>query len=196
MAVAALVESPLFLSATLGPYRLADYLALSDEPRCELIYGRFYVTPSPTPSHQLVASLLWRELYAIARRCGGLALAAPLDVVLDDHTVVQPDVSYFTAARRGIVGRRVEGAPDLIVEILSPSTSRTDRGEKLKLYADSGVQEYWLVDLATRKIDFLVRRDEDFVVAVTVGSRYHSRVLPEIDLDMAALWQEVESQKL
>lgn len=196
MAVTSLAESPLFLSATPGPYRLADYLALPDEPRCELIYGRFYVTPSPTPSHQLVALLLWQALYAIARKVGGIALAAPLDVVLNDHTVVQPDISYFTAARRKVIGRRVEGAPDLVVEILSPSTTRTDRGEKMKLYFEAGTREYWLVDLAQRQIEFLARRDEEFGVILTVGSIYRSRVLPEIELDMAALWREVESQQL
>ncbi|HEY0782795.1 MAG TPA: Uma2 family endonuclease [Thermoanaerobaculia bacterium] len=196
MAVTALAESPLFLSSTPGPYRLADYLALPDQPRCELIYGRFYVTASPTPSHQLVASLVWQALYAIAKKGGGIALAAPLDVVLNDHTVVQPDISYFTAARRKIIGRRVEGAPDLVVEILSPRTARTDRGEKMKLYFAAGTREYWLVDLAQRQIEFLVRRDEEFGVILTVGSVYRSRVLPEIELDMEALWREVESQQL
>ncbi len=118
MAVALLKEPPLTPPTELGPYRSADYDALPDEPRCELIFGRFYLSPAPSPLHQMVAFLLGQHLFSIAKATGGVVFLAPLDVVLADHSVVQPDILYISAAHRSFVqGRRIEGPPDLIVEL-------------------------------------------------------------------------------
>src|SRR5712692_3334582 len=167
-AIEILRESPLSPSSELGPFRKRDYLALPDEPRCELIFGRLYEMTSPTLVHQLAVGLLWKLLHEIAVRTGGVAAQAPLDVTLADHSVVQPDVIYVSAARLGVIEERIEGAPDLLVEILSPSTARRDRNEKLKLYAESGVREYWLADFKLRHITFLVNREGHFQVELPV----------------------------
>src|ERR1700686_3624785 len=112
----------------LGPYRLRDYDQLPEEPRRELVFGRLYVTPSPYPSHQIVSYVLAQLLGRVAHATGGIVFQAPLDVVLADHSVVQPDLVYLSAPRLQMVGKRVEGAPDLVIEILSSRTSRFDRG--------------------------------------------------------------------
>lgn len=194
MAVALLKEPPLAPSSGLGPYRRRDYERLPDEPLCELILGRFYLSPSPSVLHQMVVSYLWLEFNAAAESAGGLAVAAPLDVTLGDHSVVQPDVIYVAAARRGIVKERIEGAPDLLVEVLSPGTVRRDRGEKLALYAQSGVREYWIVDSEERQIEFLINEGGRFVVALPVDGLYRSSLLPEIGLDLAAFWRRVDAR--
>jgi Uma2 family endonuclease len=194
MAVALLKEPPLSPYTDLGPYRRKDYEALPDEPRCELIFGRFYVSPSPLIPHQIVAALFWRVLDDIAMASGGLALPAPLDVHLADHSVVQPDVLYISAARLGIAQRWVEGAPDLLIEVLSPGTARRDRGEKLALYAEYGIHEYWIVDSAERSIEFLVNEDGRFIVALPDGEEYRSRALPEIHLNIPAFWKAAEDR--
>ncbi|HZF07453.1 MAG TPA: Uma2 family endonuclease [Thermoanaerobaculia bacterium] len=194
MAVALLKEPPFPLPTELGPYRRADYDALPDEPRCELIFGRFYLSPSPTILHQIVVGALHRILDEIADESGGLTLQAPIDVVLADHSVVQPDVLYLSAARRGIGEDRLEGAPDLVVEVLSPRTIRRDRDEKLALYARSGVREYWIVEAIGRQIEFLVNREGRFVVALPSDGAYQSEALPEIELDLAAFWRRVEKK--
>jgi len=191
MSVALLDESPLAPPAELGPYRRRDYEALPDEPRCELILGRFYLSPSPSPFHQTVVAPLWQHFDQLARSSGGLAFPAPLDVFLAEHSVVQPDVIYASASRRSLVGERVEGAPDLVVEVLSPGTARRDRGEKLSLYAESGVREYWIVDPQERQIEFLVNEGGRFVVSVPLGDEYRSPALPEIRLGLAGFWREV-----
>ena len=191
MSVALLDESPLAPPAELGPYRRRDYEALPDEPRCELILGRFYSSPSVSPLHQIVVALLWKHLDHLAQRSGGLALAAPLDVFLADHSVVQPDVLYASASRRNLVGERIEGAPDLLVEVLSRGTARRDRGEKLGLYAEAGVREYWIVDPEERQIELLVNEEGRFVVSLPIGGEYRSPALPEIRLDLAGFWREV-----
>ncbi|HEV7517367.1 MAG TPA: Uma2 family endonuclease [Thermoanaerobaculia bacterium] len=192
--VQALAESPISPTSTLGPYRRVDYGRLPDEPRCELIYGRFYLSPSPRPLHQIVAQLLWRRLDDIAVRIGGIAFMAPLDTILADHTVVQPDLLYISPQRISIVGKGIEGAPDLVVEVLSPGTARRDRSEKLRAYAELGVREYWMADWAEHQIEFLVNRDGQFQVALPLDGIYRSAVLPEIELDLADFWQAVESR--
>src|ERR1700709_361602 len=117
MAVALLKEPPISPDSDLGPYRRGDYEALPDEPRCELIFGRFYLSPSPSLLHQSVLILLLKLLDGIAMETGGRMFVAPLDVHLADHSVVQPDLLYVSAARRQILHERVEGAPDLVIEI-------------------------------------------------------------------------------
>jgi Uma2 family endonuclease len=195
MDVAFLTEPPLAPPADLGPYRRRDYEVLGEaEPRCELILGRFYVSPSPSPLHQLIALFLWQRLEAIARATGGLALAAPLDVALAAHSVVQPDVLFIAPERRGIVQERIEGAPDLLVEVLSAGTARRDRGEKLRLYAECGVREYWVVDPQERQIEFLINEAGRFVVSVPSGVEYRSQAVPGISLDLAAFWRDVADQ--
>jgi Uma2 family endonuclease len=194
MSVALLEDTPLVPLPELGPYRRADYEALPDEPRCELIRGRFYLSPAPTPLHQIVLLLLAGHFLEIAEASGGLAAVAPLDVPLASHSVVQPDVVYLTAARRKIVGKRLEGVPDLVIEVLSPATSRRDRGEKLALYAESGesgVREYWIVDPEARQIEFLVNDGGHFVVTMPSGAEYRSPGIREVWLDLATFWQRV-----
>jgi Uma2 family endonuclease len=105
--------------------------------------------------------------------------------------VVQPDVLYLSAERRERAGERIEGAPDLVVEVLSPATVQRDRGEKLQLYAASGIREYWLVDPEARQIEFLVARDGRFQVAPAVDGVYRSESLPEIEWTLADLCDEV-----
>ena len=178
----------------LGPYRYTDYDVLPAEPSCELIFGRFYLSPAPSIPHQIVAGAFYRTLDEIADESGGLVVQAPADVVLADHSVVQPDVFYISAARRGIVGDRIEGPPDLVIEIISPATIRRDRSEKLALYARSNVREYWIAEGAGRQIEFLVNRGGQFVVALPTQGAYRSEVLPEVRLDLAAFWRKVEKK--
>lgn len=195
MSVALFDAPPLTLPEDPGPYRAVDYANLPDEPRCELIFGDFYVMPSPLIPHQVVATKIWQHLDGIAEKNGGFALLAPLDVHLAPHSVVQPDVIYVSADRLSILGDKqgwIKGAPDLLVEILSPGTARRDRVLKLDLYARSGVGEYWIVDPAERQIEFLVNENGRFVVALPTGAVYHSSARPEISLDLEAFWGQVE----
>jgi Uma2 family endonuclease len=194
MSVELLTEAPLAPPAGLGPYRREDYDALPDQPRCELLFGRLYLSPSPTPWHQLVALFLWRHLESIAEASGGFAFSAPLDVVLADHSVVQPDVIYMSADRLEILGRRIEGAPDLLIEVLSPGSGRRDRGEKLSLYGQAGIREYWIVDPEMRQIEFLVNEAGRFLVSLPVAGVYRSQQIPEVHLDVVEFWRQAESR--
>jgi len=194
MMATTLAESLLFPVSALGPYRRQDYERLPDEPRYELLYGRLYLTPSPSFLHQVVASLLLQQLDPLAREAGGIVVSAPLDVELADHTVVQPDLLYLSSARLRETRERVEGAPDLVVEIVSPGSVRHDRGEKLRAYAEHGAREYWIVDPVGRQIEFLTNRDGNFQVEVALDGVYRSASLPGISLDLFELWEKLEQR--
>lgn len=185
------IEAPATPLSELGPFREDDYWALPDEPRCELLYGRLLLTPSPSLRHQRASIRLAVWLDGQAAALGGEALIAPLDVRLADHSIVQPDLMFVSPERRSILRERVHGAPDLLIEILSPSTARRDRGEKLRLYAESGVSEYWVVDPAGSTFEFLVLRGGRFVVELPVDGVYASSVIPGLSLDLAAFWKSI-----
>ena len=188
MAVVYETETPHATRSELGPYREADYLQLPDRPRCELLYGRLPVTPAPTFRHQLVVTAIGRFLYDFALPRGEHAVVSPIDVVLADHSIVQPDVIYVSKERGGIVRQRVEGAPDLVVEILSPATARRDLGEKLRLYAEAGVAEYWIVDPGHETFEFLENTPAGVRVRLPEGAAYRSAAIPGLELDLEAFW--------
>jgi Uma2 family endonuclease len=190
---AALHEGSSAAAPALGPYRRRDYDQLPEQPRHELVFGRLYVTPSPTLWHQFAAQELWWHFRSIALISGGRAIVAPIDVILADHSVVQPDVAYVSAARLNILQDRIEGAPDLVVEVLSPSTAHRDRGEKLLLYASYGVQECWFAYLEERRLEFLINEAGCFVEVPCATGVYQSPKIPEIRLDLSEYWRQVDA---
>ena len=130
-------------------YTLEDYYALPDEVRVELIDGVFYDMGAPSVIHQKILG----ELYILFRECADAhgqecdVFLAPCDVRLDrdDHTMIQPDLLVMCGPY-DVDGKRIEGAPDLVLEILSPSTRAKDMLLKLHKYQHAGVKEYWIVD--------------------------------------------------
>ncbi len=130
-----------------------------DGKQHELIDGELFVTPAPTPRHQRILRRLAFQLSAYIDANGlGEVYLAPVDIVLDKHTVVQPDVLFIRQDRLGIVGEEaIEKAPDLVVEILSPSTFYKDLRRKMAAYSQFGVQEYWIVDPEKQTIELYGR---------------------------------------
>jgi Uma2 family endonuclease len=135
-----------------SPVRLtyADLCRLPDDGlRHELIDGEHYVTPAPTYRHQHVAMNVAGLLFMFLREHRrGHVYMAPLDVLFSDEDVVEPDVLYVSNKRLRAQQdeRYLTVVPDLVVEVLSPSTRRVDRGAKRGLYERQGVSEYWLID--------------------------------------------------
>lgn len=132
-----------------GSYTLVDYLALPDEQRVELIDGVFYDMSSPSVPHQLIGGAIYAQLlaYIKKKKSSCVPLIAPADVQLDcdNRTIVQPDV-MIVCDRSKIHRNRVFGAPDFIIEVLSPSTKNKDILIKGAKYQNAGVKEYWLID--------------------------------------------------
>ena len=177
---------------SLGPYRAADYWELPEGEPVELILGNLIVSPSPNYLHQAISALLTEFILGAARTGGGKGCAAPMDVELADHSIPQPDLMYVSKERRHIVKRHVEGPPDLVIEILSESNARRDRVDKLNLYAETGVAEYWIVDPERRHFDFLINRTGRFEVQPQHDNRYQSPLLAELTLELVTFWAEVD----
>ncbi|HKI05038.1 MAG TPA: Uma2 family endonuclease [Thermoanaerobaculia bacterium] len=134
-----------------------DYLYFPDDgKRHELIDGEHYVTPAPNLKHQTSVSTLGFFLVGFVRpRKLGRVWVAPVDVLFSEHDVVQPDLVFLSKDRMELAadGANVKGAPDLVVEVLSPRTRRTDAITKRHLYEKYGVPEYWMVDPELEKIE-------------------------------------------
>lgn len=132
-------------------YTYQDYLEMPDEPgyRYEILDGILIKEPAPSVIHQRTCGRLYQILLEFFREYDskGEVFFAPLDVTFQDITVVQPDLLYISGNQEEIVeAARIHGAPTLAVEIVSPSSRRKDRLQKLQIYQKAGVEHYWLVD--------------------------------------------------
>jgi Uma2 family endonuclease len=141
-----------------GRWTYADYAVLPDDGRrYELIDGVLYMAPAPGTNHQGVNALLTTYLTMHVQLAGlGRVFAALTDVELNPGTVLQPDVIVILNANLSIITpSRIIGAPDLVIEIASPSTAGYDRREKQDAYAHAGVSEYWIADPSAQTIEVL-----------------------------------------
>ena len=175
-----------------GRLTYADYVSLPDDGcRYQLVEGELVVMASPNTRHQLVVGEIYYRLRQHVDHLQlGRVMVSPLDVVLDDHNVLQPDVIFVSDARAGIVvPKNLQGAPDLCVEVLSPGTERIDRVRKLELYARFGVPHYWIVDLEARTIEeYLLERDVYRVRSVTaLDEEFRPALFPSWSLAIATV---------
>ena len=166
----------------------ADYLRTPESNRVhELWRGVFRVAESPTSWHQDLAFEIAVAIRAHVKPCGlGKVWVAPLDVILDhDRAIVlQPDVVYVSSERLDIVADKLRGAPDLVVEVLSPLPRIGTLAERVECFAAHGVRECWLVHQPTRTVDVLTLDAGRIVHRITVGASevVPSRVLPDLQL--------------
>ena len=142
-----------------------DYAKTPDDERWELIDGELFRMPSPNIAHQRTSGRLFLRMAPfVEERDLGIVFAAPTDVVLSDHDTVEPDLLFISKERTGIIAAlNVQGAPDLVGEIHSPSTAQRDLTAKRELYARHGVKEYWPIDPVVRTVTVLLLRDGEFV---------------------------------
>ncbi len=194
-AVEARPKSALAIQSGVKTYTVDDYMALTDEyPRYELLEGELIEMVSPTSRHQIISANLFAILdpFCRARRLGRV-LTAPLDVILSRRIVVQPDLIFIAKARRKeLIQERIVGAPDLLVEILSPTSSQRDLNQKRKLYARHGVQEYWIVDPedATLEVQRLQGKVLSTMALFETGQKLTSPTFPGLELDVAQVFAE------
>ena len=162
----------------------------ADGKRWEFLDGEVFVTPAPSPLHQFAVMRLWRFLEDNLAAFGAdaIAFASPIDVILNDAEIVQPDV---VVARRGQVsGRGIEGAPPLLVEVVSPTRPSLDREVKARRYAANGVERFWLVDPVARTLECYRLAGERYEITATASGNATLDIgdLPGLTLPLERLW--------
>ena len=166
-----------------------EYYRLDDDQRYEIIDGNLLMAPAPDTWHQAWISELHLILHHhVKKEKLGKVFLSPVDVVLDSENTVQPDLVFVATAQAGIIQRRaIFGTPNLVVEIVSPSSVRRDRYDRKDLYARFGVQEYWLGDPANQSLEILTLKDGRYELLCEAARRgnLHSLTLPGLEFDLA-----------
>ena len=175
----------------------AEFARLPDDGnRHEIIAGELHVTPSPRPSHQNMVGKLSELLRPFVRQHGlGRVYPGPIDVLFAEGDYLVPDLVFVRRDRLDTVtDRGVESAPDLVVEIISPSTALRDRGLKRERYAQLGVLEYWIVDSRLRLVEIHRAGGAPAPKVVSSGSFAWQPVAggPELVIDVDALFNEFD----
>src|SRR3990172_4863727 len=145
-------------------YTYKDYEKLPEGAPYQLIGGELVMTPSPVPYHQIVLRKIGFELVKFIEEKGlGEVIYAPIDVYLSETETYQPDIIFISKERMSIIGeKKIESAPDLVIEILSPSTAYYDLRHKKHVYESSGVKEYWIVDPLEKSVEVYENTGEEF----------------------------------
>lgn len=160
------------LAKPAGTWTYDDLFTLPDDgTRYEIIEGELYAMPAPDSAHAFTIINLLMALYPVVAGLGGHVATAPLDVFFAGANPVQPDIVVLLAGGKARIARRgIEGPPDLLIEVLSPSNRVHDLLTKRSLYARGGIREYWLVDPDARSIEILaLDRDAYHQEAVLSG---------------------------
>jgi Uma2 family endonuclease len=178
----------------------AEFLSWPDDgTHQELIGGVHYVTPSPKLVHQELVGRLHLAIgnFLSTRRHLGRVFFARLDVVMSEYDVVEPDLLFVAGDQQSILTEaNVQGAPALVVEVLSPSTRRRDEGIKRRLFDQKGVREYWLVDPKNCRVSICRRSgDGSFPIVSTLSAAADEQIetplLPGFQLSMSELFAEI-----
>jgi len=171
-----------------------EYYKLDDDRRYEIIDGNLLMAPSPDLWHQDWLGNLYVILKRhVAKSKAGRVFMAPCDVVLDAENTVQPDLIFVSAGRAQILQHRaIFGAPDLLVELVSPSGVRRDRYVKKDLYARFGVTEYWIGDPANRSMEILTLKGGSYKLHCAANEKgsLTSLVLAGLEFDLADIQEE------
>ena len=173
-----------------------DFLELPDDGKqYELIEGELVLNPTPITRHQWIAGNIYHAFRNyLDEHDTGKAFMAPLDVVLAEDVVLEPDVMLIRHERSAIIGEKnIQGAPNIVVEVLSDSTRKWDEVVKRKLYERYGVDEYWIVDPVIDVVKIYRRDDTSFVRAAEIstesGGEITSPILPGFALDVNLVFE-------
>ncbi|TYO96473.1 Uma2 family endonuclease [Desulfallas thermosapovorans] len=173
-------------------YTVEDYMKMDDGRRYELIGGELFVVPSPRPKHQKVSGRIFYQFENFLRNNNlGEVFHAPIDIVLGKH-IVQPDVIFIAKERLDIIGElNIQSAPDLVVEVLSPSTAAHDKKKKSQLYLKHGVKEYWLVDPDAKIVDVFKAGEQEWrwVGTFDQDDILNSTLLPGLEIKLIEIFQ-------
>ncbi|MBL8910809.1 MAG: Uma2 family endonuclease [Archangium sp.] len=177
------------------PLTYEDYALLpADGRRWELMGGDFHVSPAPTCWHQAVVAQLVFQFMTAFQDGSARVFPSPIDVILDDTNTVQPDVVVVGAQHRHLISRRgIEGAPDLVVEVISPDYAAKDQVLKRHLFERFGISEYWLINPEDRSFVALGLRDGKYVELATLrgSGTFTSLTFPQLRVQLERLLRDI-----
>ncbi|EMO62817.1 putative restriction endonuclease [Leptospira borgpetersenii serovar Pomona str. 200901868] len=168
-----------------------DFAELPEGTLAELLDGEIFMVPAPIPEHQRVIRKFSNALSTFVENNKlGEVFFSPIDVYLDEHNVVQPDLIFISKARNTIIReKRIEGAPDWIAEILSEGNAYHDLKTKKRLYEKHGVAEYWIVDPMERSVEIYQNGNSGFTLLASADSgTIVSKVLDGFSLEIQTLF--------
>ncbi|MDR4508723.1 MAG: Uma2 family endonuclease [Candidatus Brocadiaceae bacterium] len=174
-------------------YNYKDYEKLPEGSPYQLIGGELVMTPSPVPYHQIISMRIEYELLKfVEERKLGIILYAPIDVYLSEEDIYQPDIIFISNDRLNIIGeKKIESAPDLIVEILSPATAYYDLKHKKRIYESSGVKEFWIIDPMEKSIEVYENVGGRFKLfnEVIKKGKIHSNLIKGLEVEVETVFK-------
>ncbi len=176
-------------------FTYSDYEKLpSDGKQYQVLDGELFMTPAPITKHQRVLLKICGCLSEyVSRENAGEIYIAPCDVVLSDENIVQPDLLFITKENLHLIKEKnIQGAPDMVVEILSESTEKLDRVYKKNLYEKFGVKEYWLVDIQNDAVEVLCLRERHYISygAFLKKDNVRSRMFPSLNVKACSFFEK------
>lgn len=171
-----------------------DYLCLPDDRnRYEILEGELAVTPAPNLNHQDISRNLEFILFShIKKKSLGKIYDAPVDVILSDNNIVQPDIVFISNESTHMLTKRgVEGAPDLVIEISSPTTQKYDKIIKFQIYARFSVKYYWIIEPEKKVIEEYMLRNEVYNLQnrITDKDVFTPLIFPDLHMDLSEIWE-------
>lgn len=179
-------------------YTWNDYVSWSEDEHWEILAGEaFSMSPAPSIRHQQISGEIFRQTanFFSGKKCQ--VFNAPTDVKLSDENIVKPDI-FVVCNKDQIKDTHIDGAPELVIEVLSPSTESKDRHQKLNIYAKFGVKEYWLVNPWPSFIEVLVLNNHKYVIenVFEQDEILYSTIFPELKLDLKSVFDiELSSEE-
>jgi Uma2 family endonuclease len=180
------------LTAEKKKYTIEDYMMLEEGAPFQLINNDLVMSPAPIPEHQIISGRLFNAIsYFLAQtNNNGIAIYSPVDVYFDEGNIIQSDLIYIAENRKGIIQKRIEDAPDMVIEILSPSNAYYNLRQKKDIYQKYGVPEYIIVDPIALSLELHTLKDESYQLhqKAEKTEQLHSVVLPGLSFDLAKIF--------
>ncbi|MFY7920211.1 MAG: Uma2 family endonuclease [Chryseotalea sp.] len=167
-------------------WTVSDYMGIgiSNEP-VQLIHGKLTLSPAPSPLHQIITGNIFSILKDFALRQQAKVFFSPIDLILSESIVLQPDLVFISNKKKEIITNRgIEGVPDLLVEVLSPSNSYIDRVTKKEIYAAHGIPELWLVDPQSKQLEIYLPNVKEPYAVFNVNEIVNSYTIKNLEFKL------------
>ncbi len=171
------------------------YKLLPEGAPYQLIEGELVMTPAPNPRHQIILGRLFRTISEfVEEKKAGIVLISPIDLYLDDENAFQPDIIFISKNSQSVIKKDgIYGPPEIVIEILSPSTAHYDLREKFRIYERTGVKEYWIVDPDMKSVEVYLNKAGGFSLEYKVETEGEigSKILDGFKINIREIFSDL-----